>query len=81
MKFGQIAKRVSLLVVVNILVMLTITVVLSILRVNRYLPQRPRRANEGDVPADRPVDAPRGEALDPSQLNPLLRWLDRALSR
>ncbi len=39
MKFGQIAKRISLLVIVNILVMLTITVVLSILRVNRYLPQ------------------------------------------
>ncbi len=39
MKFGQIAKRVSLLVIVNILVMLTITLVLSVLRVNRYLPQ------------------------------------------
>ena len=39
MKFGQIAKRVSLLVIVNILVMLTITLVLSVLRVNRYLPE------------------------------------------
>jgi heat shock protein HtpX len=39
MKFGQIAKRVSLLVIVNILVMLTITLVLSVFRVNRYLPQ------------------------------------------
>src|SRR5260221_4257610 len=39
MKFGQVAKRVSLLVVVNILVMLTITVVLTLLRVNRYFPQ------------------------------------------
>jgi hypothetical protein len=45
--------------------------------VNRYLPPRPRRAAEGDVPAD----APRAESLDTSQLNPLLRWLDRALSR
>jgi heat shock protein HtpX len=39
MKFGQIAKRVSLLVIVNILVMLTITIVLTLLRVNRYFPQ------------------------------------------
>ena len=31
---------------------------------------------EGDVPA-----VPKDEALDASQLNPLLRWLDRALSR
>jgi heat shock protein HtpX len=39
MKMAQIAKRVFLLVAVNILVMVTITVVLSILRVNRYFPQ------------------------------------------
>jgi heat shock protein HtpX len=39
MKMGQIGKRVFLLVAVNILVMLTITVVLGLLRVNRYLPQ------------------------------------------
>ena len=39
MKVAQVAKRVFLLVVVNILVMLTITVVLSLLRVNRYFPQ------------------------------------------
>jgi Zn-dependent protease with chaperone function len=39
MNMVQIAKRVFLLVVVNILVMLTITVVLSLLRVNRYFPQ------------------------------------------
>ena len=39
MKFGQIAKRVFLLVAVNILVMLTITVVLTVLRVNRYFPE------------------------------------------
>jgi Fe-S-cluster-containing dehydrogenase component len=57
--------------------------------VNKYLPPRPRRAYEGDVPADaRPArdtlagDAPTlAESLDPAQLNPLLRWLDRALSR
>jgi hypothetical protein len=46
--------------------------------VNRYLPPRPRRASEGAVPADAPAAA---ETLDASQLNPLLRWLDRALSR
>jgi len=39
MKMGQVAKRVFLLVVVNILVMLTITVVLGLLHVNRYFPQ------------------------------------------
>jgi hypothetical protein len=44
--------------------------------VNKYLPPRPRRASEGAVPA-----LPKEEALDASQLNPLLRWLDRALSR
>src|SRR6266571_4559134 len=39
MKMAQIAKRVFLLVAVNVLVMLTITVILSLLRVNRYFPQ------------------------------------------
>jgi heat shock protein HtpX len=39
MKFGQVAKRIFLLVAVNILVMLTITVVLSVFRVSRYFPQ------------------------------------------
>jgi heat shock protein HtpX len=39
MKMAQIAKRVFLFVVVNILVMLTITVILGFLRVNRYFPQ------------------------------------------
>jgi len=39
MKVAQVAKRVFLLVVVNILVMLTNKVVLSLLRVNRYFPQ------------------------------------------
>jgi Fe-S-cluster-containing dehydrogenase component len=46
--------------------------------VNRYLPPRERRAG----PADEGLAAlARAEAFDPKQLNPLLRWLDRALSR
>ena len=45
--------------------------------VNRYLPQRPRRA--GQASAEAP--ALPAEKLDATQLNPLLRWLDRALSR
>ena len=45
--------------------------------VNRYLPQRPRRA--GDTAAQTPPASV--EKLDTTQLNPLLRWLDRALSR
>ncbi len=51
--------------------------------VNKYLPQRARRAAEGDVPADPMPTATHAHdaALDPAQLNPLLRWLDRALSR
>lgn len=47
--------------------------------VNRYLPQRPRRA--GAAPSDVAAAAEPAELLDPAQLNPLLRWLDRALSR
>jgi Fe-S-cluster-containing dehydrogenase component len=44
--------------------------------VNRYLPPRPRRAgNAADAPA------PAEETLDTAQLPPLLRWLDRVLSR
>ena len=43
--------------------------------VNRYLPQRPRRV--GDVA---PVQV-QEEALDTDALPPLLRWLDRVLSR
>ncbi len=39
MKFAQVAKRVFLLMVVNILVMVTITVVLGLLRVGNYFPQ------------------------------------------
>jgi Fe-S-cluster-containing dehydrogenase component len=43
--------------------------------VNRYLPPRPRRAGD-DAPA-----ATQEEALDTAALPPLLRWLDRVLSR
>lgn len=39
MRIAQIGKRVFLLVAVNVLVMLTITVILGLLRVNRYFPQ------------------------------------------
>jgi heat shock protein HtpX len=39
MNVAQVAKRVFLFVVVNILVMLTITVILGLLHVNRYFPQ------------------------------------------
>jgi Fe-S-cluster-containing dehydrogenase component len=46
--------------------------------VNRYLPPRPRRAGPAD---EATTTAPVEEAFDPKQLNPLLRWLDRALSR
>ncbi|WP_282563024.1 4Fe-4S dicluster domain-containing protein [Tahibacter amnicola] len=43
--------------------------------VNRYLPPRPRR---GGCDANA---APRETALDTNQLSPLLRWVDRLLSR
>ena len=43
--------------------------------VNRYLPPRPRRAG-GDAAAPT-----QDEALDTAALPPLLRWLDRVLSR
>jgi sulfite dehydrogenase (quinone) subunit SoeB len=52
--------------------------------VNRYLPPRPRRAGTVQAPAGgTEATAPTAvaETLDASQLNPLLRWLDRALSR
>lgn len=39
MKIAQFGKRIFLLVAVNILVMFTITVVLTLLRLNRYFPQ------------------------------------------
>ena len=41
--------------------------------VNKYLPPRPRRAA--------PTDAAPDEALDTNALPPVLRWLDRVLSR
>lgn len=40
---------------------------------NKYLPPRPRRAAASTPPA--------AETLDPQALPPLLRWLDRVLSR
>ena len=43
--------------------------------INKYLPPRPRRAG-----AAKPDTTPE-EKLDATQLPPLLRWLDRALSR
>jgi hypothetical protein len=43
--------------------------------VNKYLPPRARRAG-GQQSAQVPA-----ETLDQQQLPPLLRWLDRALSR
>ncbi|HJR12582.1 MAG TPA: 4Fe-4S dicluster domain-containing protein [Rhodanobacteraceae bacterium] len=45
--------------------------------VNRYLPPRARR--DGSAPAT-PAEAA-AETLDPGRLPPLLRWLDKALSR
>ena len=47
--------------------------------VNRYLPPRPRR-DGSNADAAAPVEAAE-ETLDTSQLPPLLRWLDKALSR
>ena len=45
--------------------------------VNRYLPPRPRRDGSH---ASAPIEAAE-ESFDASQLPPLLRWLDKALSR
>src|SRR3974377_1152316 len=39
MRFGQMAKRIILFVMVNILVMTTITLILGLLRVGNYFPQ------------------------------------------
>ncbi len=44
--------------------------------VNRYLPPRPRRDGSHVT-----ADPTREETVDPSQLPPLLRWMDRVLSR
>jgi sulfite dehydrogenase (quinone) subunit SoeB len=46
--------------------------------VNRYLPPRPRRAGENETMTP-PSTAQ--ESLDTQQLPPLLRWLDKVLSR
>lgn len=43
--------------------------------VNRYLPPRPRQ-----IAREEPADAAQ-ENLDPAKLSPLLRWVDRLLSR
>ncbi len=45
--------------------------------VNRYLPPRPRR----DGPSATAPLEPAEETLDAAQLPPLLRWLDKVLSR
>ena len=45
--------------------------------VNKYLPPRPRRG----APATQDVPQVEAEALDSNALPPLLRWLDRVLSR
>ncbi len=47
--------------------------------VNKYLPPRPRR--DGPDPATPPAPAEEQERFDPATLPPILRWLDRALSR
>jgi Fe-S-cluster-containing dehydrogenase component len=47
--------------------------------VNRYLPPRARRNGGGTSP--HPTPRPGGETEKNAQLPPLLRWLDRALSR
>ena len=46
--------------------------------VNRYLPPRPRRAGENETMT--PPSTPQ-ESLDTAQLSPMLRWLDKVLSR
>jgi len=47
--------------------------------VNKYLPPRPRRAGgEKDGPSVRRAPA---ETVDADSLPPVLRWLDRVLSR
>jgi len=45
--------------------------------VNKYLPPRARREQAGDTGAPAALD----DAVDTAALPPLLRWLDRALSR
>lgn len=45
--------------------------------VNRYLPPRPRRAGCGEAPVQDVGDEP----LDHARLSPLLRWVDKLLTR
>lgn len=47
--------------------------------VNKYLPPRPRR--DGPDPATTAAPAQEQERFDPAALPPILRWLDRVLSR
>jgi Fe-S-cluster-containing dehydrogenase component len=50
--------------------------------VNQYLPPRPRRAgSNAESPVESKPSSHAGETLDTNKLPPLLRWLDRALSR
>ena len=49
--------------------------------VNRYLPPRPRRDGGGGAPTTQAVASAPVEKLDRNALPPLLRWLDRVLSR
>ncbi len=49
--------------------------------VNRYLPPRPRRAGENETMAPPSTPSTPQESLDTAQLSPMLRWLDRVLSR
>ena len=48
--------------------------------VNQYLPPRPRRAGDAVPAAATPARATE-ESLDTAALPPMLRWLDRVLSR
>jgi sulfite dehydrogenase (quinone) subunit SoeB len=48
--------------------------------VNRYLPPRPRRAGQNETMAP-PSMSTQQESLDTAQLSPMLRWLDKVLSR
>ena len=45
--------------------------------VNRYLPPRPRR----DAASAKPQTQPAAEPINTAQMSPLLRWVDRVLSR
>lgn len=47
--------------------------------VNRYLPPRPRRNKAGDTGA--PARLEDGHGFDADRASPLLRWLDRVLTR